>query len=120
MRKDGSRFWAHVVIDPMRDNAGELVGFAKITRDLTERQAAKNALKRSEDQFRLLGQRVADYAIYLLDPAGRVGCWNWGRTHQGLPPRGNHPPTLCSLSNGGGSRSGRTSRDDNPEPASRL
>ena len=41
VRKDGSRFWAHVVIDPIRDAAGELLGFAKITRDLTERKAGR-------------------------------------------------------------------------------
>jgi PAS domain S-box-containing protein len=78
VRKDGSRFWAHVVIDPIRDDAGELVGFAKITRDLTEQRAAKDALRQTEDQFRLLVQSVADYAIYLLDPTGRVGTWNVG------------------------------------------
>src|ERR1700722_16493740 len=77
-RKDGSRFWAHVVIDPIRDDAGALVGFAKVTRDLSERQAAKDALRRSEDQFRLLVQSVADYAIYLLDANGLVSSWNMG------------------------------------------
>ncbi len=78
VRKDGTRFWAHVVIDPIRDDAGNLIGFAKITRDLTERQAAKEALRQTEDQFRLLVQSVGDYAIYLLDPTGQVGSWNIG------------------------------------------
>jgi PAS domain S-box-containing protein len=77
-RKDGSRFWAHVVIDPIRDDAGALVGFAKVTRDLSERQEARDALRRSEDQFRLLVQSVADYAIYLLDANGFVSSWNMG------------------------------------------
>jgi len=76
LRKDGTRFWAHVVIDPIRDDAGRLIGFAKITRDLTERENARNALKRSEDLFRLLVQSVADYAIYLLDSAGVISSWN--------------------------------------------
>ena len=44
VRKDGSRFWAHVVIDPIRDPAGGLLGYAKITRDLTERRAAEEAV----------------------------------------------------------------------------
>ncbi|NLS07391.1 PAS domain S-box protein [Rhizobium sp. P32RR-XVIII] len=77
-RKDGSRFWAHVIIDPIRSPVGKLVGFAKITRDLTERREAEGALKRSEQQFRILVQGVSDYAIYMLDPDGSVSSWNSG------------------------------------------
>jgi len=78
VRNDGTRFWAHVVIDPIRSDAGEIVGFAKITRDLTERKAAEDALHRSEQLFALLVQGVTDYAIYMLDPDGRVTSWNAG------------------------------------------
>jgi PAS domain S-box-containing protein len=78
VRKDGSRMWAHVVIDPIRDNSGNLVGFAKITRDITEKKAAQEELRRSEERFRLLVQGVSDYAIYMLDPLGRVTNWNPG------------------------------------------
>lgn len=78
IRKDGSRFWAHVVIDPIFDEGGGLVGFAKITRDLTERRAAYEALRHSEEQLRLLMQTVSDYAIYMLDPLGNVASWNLG------------------------------------------
>ncbi|MGO7333594.1 PAS domain S-box protein [Rhizobium leguminosarum] len=77
-RKDGSRFWAHVVIDPIRRPSGELIGYAKITRDLTERRAAENAIRQSEEQFRRLVQGVSDYAIYMLDPNGNVSSWNFG------------------------------------------
>ena len=78
VRKDGSTFWAHVVIDPIRDQAGKLIGFAKITRDLSERAAAEASLKSSEDQFKLLVQSVTDYAIYMLDRDGRIASWNSG------------------------------------------
>ena len=78
VRKDGSRFWAYVVIDPIRDRSGQIIGFAKITRDLTERKAAEQVLHRSEEQFRLLVQGVSDYAIYLLDLEGNITSWNLG------------------------------------------
>ncbi|MGO8088505.1 PAS domain S-box protein [Rhizobium leguminosarum] len=77
-RKDGSRFWAHVIIDPIRRPSGELIGYAKITRDLTERRAAERAIRQSEEQFRRLVQGVSDYAIYMLDPEGNVSSWNFG------------------------------------------
>ena len=78
VRKDGTRFWANVVIDQIRDPAGQLVGFAMVTRDLTDRRAAEQELRASEERFRLLVQSVTDYAIYMLDPNGRVSSWNAG------------------------------------------
>ncbi|MCC7272308.1 MAG: PAS domain S-box protein, partial [Alphaproteobacteria bacterium] len=78
IRKDGSRFWAHVVIDPIRDPAGSLIGFVESARDRSERRAAEESLRRSEEQFRLLVQGVVDYAIYMLDPEGRITSWNEG------------------------------------------
>nr|WP_319938061.1 PAS domain S-box protein [Sphingomonas sp. S2-65] len=78
VRKDGTHFWANVVIDPIRDPDGVLLGFAKVTRDLTERRATEEELRRSEERFRLLVQSVSDYAIYMLDPEGHVASWNAG------------------------------------------
>jgi hypothetical protein len=78
LRKDGSRFWALVVITALYDKSGKLTGFGKVTRDLTEQRAAEEQLKSSEEQFRLLIERVEEYAIYLLDPTGRVMSWNHG------------------------------------------
>ena len=78
VRKDGTRFWASVVIDPIREPSGELIGFAKVTRDLTDRRAAQEELRKSEERFRLLVQSVTDYAIYMLDLQGHVSSWNPG------------------------------------------
>jgi PAS domain S-box-containing protein len=77
VRKDGTRFWTHVVIDPVIDE-GEVVGYAKITRDVSERRATDQALYESEQRFRLLVEGVKDYAIYMLDPDGAVTNWNAG------------------------------------------
>jgi PAS domain S-box-containing protein len=80
VRKDGSRFWAAVVVDPIRQG-DKLVGFAKITRDMTESREANLATLESERRFRLLVQGVTDYAIYMLDPKGHVTNWNTGAQH---------------------------------------
>ncbi|MFN4283168.1 MAG: PAS domain S-box protein [Alphaproteobacteria bacterium] len=78
LRKDGTRFWTHVVIDPIRAPDGAHLGFAKITRDLSDRKMQDEALRRSEEQFRILVQGVTDYAIYFLSPEGLVTNWNAG------------------------------------------
>jgi PAS domain S-box-containing protein len=100
VRKDGSHFWANVVITALRDDTGQLVGYGKVTRDLTER-------KRAEDRFRALLQSAPD-AIILVDQAGQIALVNTqtetlfgypreellGRTVDVLLPeryRGRHP-----------------------------
>jgi PAS domain S-box-containing protein len=78
VRKDGSRFWALAVIDAVREHDGKLVGFAEVTRDMTERRHEQLTLIESERRFRHLVQAVTDYAIFQLDSTGVVATWNTG------------------------------------------
>jgi PAS domain S-box-containing protein len=78
LRKDGSLFWANVVITRMLDERGQVIGFSKITRDLSERRKQDLLLRESEERFRLLVGSVKDYAIFMLDPTGHVLTWNVG------------------------------------------
>jgi PAS domain S-box-containing protein len=78
VRRDGSRFWASVVITALSDEHGGHRGFAKVTRDLTERRKQEELLRQSEEMFRLMVEAVRDYAIFMLDPDGHVATWNLG------------------------------------------
>ena len=78
VRKDGSRFWAHVVVDAIRSPQGDLLGYAKVVRDITDKKAAEKDLRASEERFRILVQGVKDCAIYMLDKEGVVTNWNSG------------------------------------------
>ncbi len=75
LRKDGTQFWAEVTITSLRDTSGALRGFAKVTRDLTERRRADDELRRSEERFRMLVEQVEDYAIFMLDASGHIATW---------------------------------------------
>ena len=78
VRKDGTRFWALAVVDPIRNETGELIGFVKITRDLTERKLAHEKLLEGEQRYRRLIEAVIDYAIFQLDVGGNITSWNPG------------------------------------------
>ncbi len=78
VRRDGSLFWANVVITALYDDAGVLRGFGKVTRDLTRRREQEESLRQSEEHFRLLVEGVSDYAIFMLDANGLIATWNLG------------------------------------------
>ncbi|HET6806380.1 MAG TPA: PAS domain S-box protein, partial [Frateuria sp.] len=78
LRRDGSRFWAHVVCDAVRDEQGHLLGFAMVTRDITERRLTEQRLREVERRFRLFVDGVTDCAICMLDAEGVVTDWNTG------------------------------------------
>ena len=78
LRKDGSRFWANEVVAPLRDADGALLGFSKVSRDLTERRRAQEVLQDREERLALVVDSLVDYAIFTLDCDGRVTSWNAG------------------------------------------
>jgi PAS domain S-box-containing protein len=78
VRKDGTRFWANVIITAVHGNSGELLGFSKITRDLTERREYEERLRQSEENSRVLIEGVKDHAMFLIDANGDVRSWNAG------------------------------------------
>ncbi len=85
VRKDGSLFWAAVVINCLRDDTGKHLGFAKVTRDLSEKKKTElalthsnTALERSEETFDLIVGSIKDYAILILSPEGQIMTWNEG------------------------------------------
>ena len=92
LRKDGTRFWGSIVITALHNNSGEVIGFSKVTRDLTERKMGEEDLKRRTEELEILNQElrlseqryqrmineVRDYAILLLDKEGHILNWNKG------------------------------------------
>jgi PAS domain S-box-containing protein len=78
VRQDGKTFWANVVITALRTESGELVGFSKVTRDLTERRRHEEELREREESLRVLVEGVRDHAMFLVDTEGRIRTWNAG------------------------------------------
>ncbi|CAO4171787.1 EAL domain-containing protein [Methylorubrum aminovorans] len=95
LRKDGSRFWAHVVIDAIHDDEGRFFGFAKITRDCTERRANALKLDSALDNLDLAMSNMAQ-GLCLIDDDGRVVLAN-ERMHAILAVPGGEPLVGASI-----------------------
>lgn len=95
VKKDGSRFWASITITCLKGHDGSLMGFTKVTRDLTERKRHEDrlnnileelrqkneALKLSEQRYHKMIEEVEDYAIIVIDNDGKIQNWNAGAQH---------------------------------------
>ncbi len=121
VRKDGTRFWANVVITALRDPEGHLLGFGKVTRDID--RAARSPPRpcaRARKPSGMLVESVKDYAIFMLDPHGRVMSWNAGASYQGLPPRRDRRQALLGLLSRRGPGGGQARPRAAPSPAPRA
>jgi PAS domain S-box-containing protein len=78
VRRDGTLVWAHVILAGVRDADGRTIRVVAQVEDITERRASEAKLRQSERRFRLLVEGVTDYAVYMLDPEGRITSWNAG------------------------------------------
>ncbi len=77
-RKDGSKFWGSITITAIHDDEQNVIGFSKVTRDLSDKKETEDALKLSEERYHRMIAEVQDYAIILLDENGNIQNWNVG------------------------------------------
>ncbi|MGZ5191165.1 MAG: sensor histidine kinase, partial [Flavisolibacter sp.] len=77
-RKDGTKFWGSITITALHDESQRVIGYTKVTRDLTEKKLAEDKLKMSEERYHQMIAEVQDYAIILLSPEGIIENWNIG------------------------------------------
>lgn len=78
VKKDGSLFWASVVLTALFNDRNALIGYSKVTSDLTGRLKDEDVLRQSEALYRSLVEQVGDYGIFMLDTKGRIISWNEG------------------------------------------
>ena len=78
VRKDGSRFWGSGVMTLLRARDGKVRGYAKVMRDNTEQRKRIEALRTSEERFRVLVENVRDCALFPVDVEGKISDWNPG------------------------------------------
>ena len=76
--QDNQSVWLRTDKVPVHDQAGAVIGVIAMCQDITKSRRAEEALRESEERFRLIVADVKDYAILMLDPAGRVASWNSG------------------------------------------
>jgi PAS domain S-box-containing protein len=77
-RNDGSKFWGSITITAIHDDHGSVIGFCKVTRDLTDKKIIEDSLRMSEERYHQMIAEVQDYAIILLSVDGIIENWNVG------------------------------------------
>lgn len=78
VRKNGTVYWASIVLSALFNEQNKLIGFSKVTRDLTDRRESEETLRQSEERYRFLVEQVTDYGIFMMDEKGRIASWNEG------------------------------------------
>lgn len=78
LRKNGTQFWARVVVTAIHNEKGEAVGFTKVTRDISEFKETQDHIDIAEERYRHMIDEIEDYAIILLDADGKIEKWNRG------------------------------------------